>query len=340
MRGAAAGKLGAVLGAVVLMASVATATSVRAETVTVGLSRLFGAAAIPIGLDRGYFAAQALDVKMVFFDSAQPIAVGVASGDLNFGIAGMSASFYTLAAQGQLRLLGTSSSEAPGFHALAYLASNGSYDGGLVAPENFPGHSIAITQVGTGLHYAIGLVAESYGFPMSAVTVRPLQSNSNVIAALGGNTVDAAVLPSGPAIATAQARKAKLIGWASDIGVEWTTGSAIFTSTKMADGDPETVRRFLIAYRHGMNDMHNAFADQDGKRQDGPDQPAVLAIITGFTGLKPEEILQGVAYSAKDGRISAEDVDREIVWFKSQNLLRGNVSAKELIDTRYALPLD
>jgi NitT/TauT family transport system substrate-binding protein len=210
----------------------------RAESVTIGLSKLFGASAIPMGLERGYFTAQGLDVKMVFFDSAQPIAVGVASGDIDFGIAGMSASFYTLAAQGHLRLLGTSSSEAPGFHALAYLASNGSYDAGLKTAKNFPGHTIAITQVGTGLHYAIGLASEKYAFPMSAVTVRPLQSNSNVIAALAGNTVDAAVLPSGPAIATEQAGKAKLIGWVSDVGVEWTTGSAIFTSTKFADSMP------------------------------------------------------------------------------------------------------
>jgi NitT/TauT family transport system substrate-binding protein len=255
------------------------------------------------------------------------------------GIAGMTASFYTLAAQGHLLLLGTSSSEAPGFHALAYLTSNASHDAGLTTAKDFPGHTIAITQVGTGLHYAIGLAAEKYGFPMSAITVRPLQSNSNVIAALAGNTVDAAVLPSGPAIAAERSGKAKLIGWVSDVGVEWTTGSAIFTSTKLADGNADMMKRFLAAYRHGMNDMHNAFAGPGGKRQYGADQPAVLAIIARFTGLAPEEILRGVAYSLRDGRISAEDVDREISWFRSQNLLKGDVSAKALIDTRYALLL-
>jgi NitT/TauT family transport system substrate-binding protein len=331
--------LRATFATLVLMGGAMGANPACAESVTVGLSKLFGASAIPIGLERGYFAAEGLDVKMVFFDSAQPIAVGVASGDLDFGIAGMTASFYTLAAQGHLRLLGTSSSEAPGFHALAYLASNGAHDVGLATAKNFPGHTIAITQVGTGLHYAVGLAAEKYGFPMSAITVRPLQSNSNVIAALAGNTVDAAVLPSGPAIAAEQSGKAKLIGWVSDVGVEWTTGSAIFTSTKLADSNADMMKRFLAAYRHGMNDMHNAFAGPDGKRQDGPDQPAVLAIIAHFTGLAPNEILRGVAYSVKDGRISAADVDREIAWFRSQNLVKGDVSAKELIDTRYALPL-
>jgi hypothetical protein len=35
----------------------------------------------------------------------------------------------------------------------------------------------------------------------------------------------------------------------------------------------------------------------------------------------------------------ADDVDRQINWFRSQNLLKGDVSAKAPIDTRYALPL-
>ena len=74
----------------------------HAESIKVGLSRLLGYPAVPIGIERGYFKAQGLDVEMVFFDSAQPISVGVASGDIDFGVSGMSAGFYNLAAQGQL----------------------------------------------------------------------------------------------------------------------------------------------------------------------------------------------------------------------------------------------
>ena len=34
-----------------------------------------------VALDKGFFAAQGLDAELVMFDSAQPIAVAVASGD-------------------------------------------------------------------------------------------------------------------------------------------------------------------------------------------------------------------------------------------------------------------
>ena len=76
-----------------------------ADHIKVGISRISGYPGVPIAIARGYFAAQGLDTEMVFFDSAQPIAVGVASGDLDFGVSGMSAGFYALAAQGQLRFL-------------------------------------------------------------------------------------------------------------------------------------------------------------------------------------------------------------------------------------------
>ena len=79
-----------------------------AEHIKVGISRLLGYPGVPIAIDRGYFAKQGLDVEMVFFDSAQPIAIAVASGDVQFGTAGMSASFYNLAGQGQLKLIASS----------------------------------------------------------------------------------------------------------------------------------------------------------------------------------------------------------------------------------------
>src|SRR5579862_2101842 len=174
------------------------AGSADAETVKVGLSKLLSYPGVPIAIERGYFKEQGIDAEMVFFDSAQPIAVGVASGGVDFGVAGLSAGFYTLAAQGQLRLIAASAGEQPGFYNLTFLVSNKAYDGGLKSVRDLPGHDVAITQLGTSLHYSIGLAAEKYGFAMSAINIRPLQSNSNVIAALTGNTIPIAVMPNTP----------------------------------------------------------------------------------------------------------------------------------------------
>ena len=272
-------------------------------------------------------------------NSAQPIAVAVASGSVDFGVSGMSASFYNLAAQGQLRLIASSGGESPGFHNLMFLASNKAYAAGLTSPKELAGHSVAITQLGTSLHYSIGRAAEKFGFPMSAVTVRPLQSNTNVIAALSGNTVDAAVMPSSPAQPALAKGNIKLIGWVSEVAPDFSTGSACFTSTKATNDKGDLVKRFLVAYRKGLHDFHEAFIGPDGKLRMGPDAEAVLGIMSNFTGVPPDRLKQSIPYVDAQGRIAAADVQHQIDWYKSQNLLKGDVKAEAIIDKRYALPL-
>jgi NitT/TauT family transport system substrate-binding protein len=276
---------------------------------------------------------------MVIFDSAQPIAVGVASGGVDFGVAGLSAGFYTLASHGQLRLIASSGGEAAGFHNLAYLGSNKAFAAGLTSPKDLAGHAVAITQLGTSLHYSIALAALKFGYPLSAVTVRPLQSNTNVIAALAGDTVDAAVMPSTPALAALDAGKAKLLGWVSDVAPDFSTGSACFTSTKAANEQGGMVQRFLVAYRKGLSDFHSAFVASDGTQRTSPDATAVLAIMSRFTGIAPDVLMKAIPSVDGQGRISSADIARQIAWYKSQNLLKGEVDPQQLIDSRYALPL-
>jgi NitT/TauT family transport system substrate-binding protein len=311
--------------------------SAHAENIKVGLSRLLGYPAVPIAIERGYFKAQGFDVEMVFFDSAQPISVGVASGDLDFGVSGMSAGFYTLAAQGQLRLIAASGGEAPGFHAMAYLASPKAYEAGLASPKDLAGHSVAITQLGTSLHYSIAVAAAKFGYPLSSVTVKPLQSNTNVIAALGGGTIDAAVLPETTAAAAIERGDAKFIGWVSDLATSLVSASACFTSTKATNNRSEMVKRFLIAYRQGLKDFHDAFITADGKRQDSGSAPAMLKMMQEFTGTSKEEIERTIPYVDPEGRIDASSIDTQIAWYRSQTLIKSDIKSADIVDTRYAL---
>jgi ABC-type nitrate/sulfonate/bicarbonate transport system substrate-binding protein len=138
-----------VFGAVTAIVAAMAVLPAQAETIKIGISKLIGYPGVPIPVERGYFTAEGLDAQMVFFDSAQPIAIAVASGDVEFGVAGMSASFYTLAGQGQLRLIASSGGDAPGFYNLAFVASTKAYEAGLKSVKELQGHSVAITQVGT-----------------------------------------------------------------------------------------------------------------------------------------------------------------------------------------------
>jgi NitT/TauT family transport system substrate-binding protein len=311
------------------------APAAQAESVKVGLSKLISYPGVPIAIQRGYFKEQGLDVEMIFFDAAQPISVGVASGDIDFGVSGMSAGFYALAAQGQLKLIASSVSEKAGFYNLTFVASNKAYDSGLRAVKDLPGRDVAIVQVGTSLHYTIGLAAEKYGFPMSAMNIRPLQSNSNVIAALTGGTIAAAVMPSTPTLNPVAKGDIKRIAWVGDITPDW-MGAALFTGTKTANTRGDMVKRFLIAYRKGLRDYHDAFSTSDDKRKDGPDAPAMLKLLSEFAGVPEKAIDEATPFGDRDGRVNVGDVAHQIHWYRSEGLLKSDVKAEELIDSRYA----
>lgn len=318
-----------------LVIAAASSVPANAETVKVGLTKQLSYAGVPIALQRGYFKEQGLDVQLVYFISAEAISVGVTSGDVDFGISGLSAAFYTLAAHGQLRLLAASASEEPGFYNFSFVASNRAYDAGLKSVKDLPGHEIAITQLGTSLHYSIGLAAEKFGFPMSAVTVRPMQSTGNAIAALSGGTVSAALMPSTPTLKPVAAGKIKRIAWVGDITPGW-MGSALFTASHTANERGDLVKRFLIAYRKGTHDYHAAFTNSGGKRQDGPDAAAMLKLLSDFTGVPAAVIDQATPFIDSEARVSIGDVAHQIAWYKAQGFLKGELNAEQLVDLRYA----
>src|SRR5690348_11881212 len=80
----------------------------HAESIKIALTKLLSYPSVPIAIERGYFKEQGLDAEMVFFASAEPMAVALASGDVDFGVSGLGAAFYTLAAQGHIRVLASS----------------------------------------------------------------------------------------------------------------------------------------------------------------------------------------------------------------------------------------
>jgi NitT/TauT family transport system substrate-binding protein len=307
-----------------------------ADHVKIGTSHISGYPGVPVALARGYFAAQGIDAEIVFFESAQPISLGVASGDLDFGVSGMSAAFYSLASQGQLKLIASSSRDMPGFFSLVAVAGPKAWQAGLKTPRDLPGHTIGVTQIGTALHLGIGMIAQTYGFPMSSVSVKPLQSNPNVISALMGGTLDAAVLPVNPLLASIGKGDVHVLAWMGDV-VHSTSGAALFISTKTANERSDLIRRFLIAYRQGLTDFHDAFADEQNHRRDGPLAPTLLPVMAAFTRTSAEEFDRATPFSDPQGRLDPIDIDQQIAWYKSQGLLKAEVKAADIVDTRYAI---
>ena len=285
---------------------------------------------------KGYFRDEGLDVELVRFDSAAPIAVAVASGDVDFGSVGLNAAFFTLANQGILKIIGSGNGEHKGFQGIGYILSNQAYDAGIRRFEDLRGHSVAITQLGSALQYSLDLVLRKHGVDLKDVRVLPLQSNQNIASAITGGQADAAV-QSGPNInALVSKGNARLLAWYSD-EMHADPGDATYTSAKNANERPEMVKHFLAAFRKGAATWDAAFIDAADNRADQPSASEIVAIAAKGLG-QPETVVRlGLTYFDPQLRVSVADLQGSVDWYYSQGMLKTAMNARAIVDFRYAI---
>ena len=86
-------------GAFALAAStmLASGTAYAADAIKVGLLSLTSHSPSIIAEAKGYFAEQDLEVEFVTFQAAQPMAVAIASQDVDFGVTAISGGLISLA---------------------------------------------------------------------------------------------------------------------------------------------------------------------------------------------------------------------------------------------------
>jgi NitT/TauT family transport system substrate-binding protein len=306
-----------------------------AESIKVGLVKTTSSGHLFIAQERGYFANEDLAVEFVYFEAAQPIAIATVTHDLDFGVSALTAGFYSLAGQGKLRIIAGQSRDEPTYQNLAYLASPHAED--LKSLTDLPGHTIAITQVGSPAQYSLGLLADKYGFDVKSLRLLPLQSFPNIFSAMAGGQVDAGMVAAAPALMAVERGTARLMGWVGD-ETPWQIG-AVFAAVRTTDEKRDLILRFLRAYRMGAQDYHAAFSGIDERRRDGRTATEILDILAKYTGQPVEQLRQGISYVDAEGRLDIKDILHQIAWYKSQNLLKGPIDGEELIDRRYVVPL-
>ncbi len=300
----------------------------------VGVLRLSSSAPVFIAQDKGYFKDAGLDIELKFFDAAQPIAVAVTSGDVDFGVTAFTAGLYNLAGKGTLKVIGGMSREKAGYPLIGYFASNNAYAAGLKTPKDLAGKRIAVTQTGSSFHYSLGLLADKYGFKLSDMKVLPLQSLSNAAAALKGETVDAALLPASTARKLIDEDGAKLLGWVGD-ETPWQLG-AVFASPRTLS-NKALVAKFLSVLARADREYHDVIlaAVADGKAPIDERTKPLLEIIAKYTNLPLEQVVGNCAYIDPEGNLDVKNVGNQIVWLQDQGLVDKGFDAGAIIANEY-----
>jgi NitT/TauT family transport system substrate-binding protein len=272
---------------------------------------------------RGFFAAEGLDVELRFFQAAQPVAVAVASGDVELGVTGLTAGFYNLAGRGALEIIAGQARVEPGDEFIAYVAGAKAWQAGLRSLDGLTGRSIGITQTGSTFHYMVGRLAEKRGFALETVKLVTLETVPNVIAALRGGRIDAALLPGHQARPLIDEGIAKLLGWAGD-ETPWQLG-AVFTTPRVLERRARTVDAFLRAYRRAAAVYDDALRPvRSGADASAATKEAARAVAEELRQFVPatiEEILASAPRIDREGRLEVADVREQVAWYQRHRMV-------------------
>ncbi len=306
-----------------------------AETVRIGLLHTLSPAPLYLAMARGYFAEEGLDAQFKFFEAAQPIAAAAVSGDIDVGITALTGGFFNLAGRGALKVIGGGLHEEKGFEGTALLASPAAFDAGLTSPAKLAGHSMGITQFGSSFHYMVGRIAGHEGVELKSITLRPLQTIGNMVAAVRTGQVDATM-----AIAShGQAARCDRAGQDHRLGRR--LGAVPDHRRLRAEPDDQrtTRRRCIGSRRHTSAAWRITGRRSCRPRRSRLETDAAIADIETFvfTGdpAARQKILDGIGYYDADGALDARDVAAQQRWFVEQGMVKTGADPAEIIDTRF-----
>jgi len=319
--------LGILLVAVLLSAS--SPVTAEAKTVKLGVLKLTSSAVIFLGVERGYFKEFGVDPELVFFQAAQPIAVALASGDIDIGGTGLTAGLYNIVAGGvRIWVVADKGREWPDRNLTALVVRKDLHAAGVSTLKDLRGRKIGITQVGSTFHYNVGRFLEKEGMSLGDVELVPLQSLGAMSNALVAKRVDA-IVTAEPFVSRLEVDGAGVSIVRTGDTFPWQIAVMMY-SDKFAKDRPTAVA-FMKGYIKASRHYFDAVLTQRA----GPQYDEIVAITSKYTGAPAAIISKGFPYQDRDARLLPGDVGRQTAWWLQHGLLTGPVTEKDIVDESF-----
>jgi len=300
----------------------------------VGALRLASHSASFIALERGYFNEAGMDVELRFFDAAQPMAVAIASGDVDFGVTAISGGLISLADKGAVRVIGGALQEEPGIDGQKYLVSDAAFQAGVKTPKDMNGKRFAVTTAGSSFHYMGAKMAAAEGITLSYT---PLQKVGNIVGALKSGQVDGWSIVPHIAKGLAASGAVHVIGDVATYLPNYQV-TTVFTSLKNTTDNRGATSDFLKVFSRGIADYNAALIDNT---VDEAERTAVLQQIHKYVGVDdPFEkaaaaVVAGAMRLNPDAGLSIASVQDQLDWFKSEELVDSSITIDTLVDPSF-----
>ena len=320
-------------------ATLATPAIAMNKKIVVGALRLTSHSGSFVALNNGYFKDAGLDAELRFFQAAQPVAVAIASGDVDYGVTAITGGLINLAEKGAVKVIGGALREEAGIQGMQIMASKAAYEAGLTSPDKLDGKRYGVTQSGSSFHYVGSKVAAQFGGTPKFV---PLQKVGAIIGALKSGQIDAWNIVPHISKGLIGSGAAPFIGNVVDYLPNYQI-TTVFTSAKNADNERAMTEDFLAAFSGGVSDYNATMVD----KKNGDDAiNAMVDIIHQYVYTdRPREkaappIIAGSMRLSPAAELNLGSVRDQMQWMQSEDLINSSVTLDTFVDTSYVRTMD
>jgi NitT/TauT family transport system substrate-binding protein len=304
-------------------------TANAAEPVKIGDLGILADAPFYIAIEKGYFAAEGVDVELQRFQSAAQATAPLSQNQVQVVGGGVSAGLYNAFARGwPVRIAMARTRDMPGFSSDTLIMSNTLKDK-IKSAKDLKGRVIAINAPASVLHYMLGKLMESEG-----LTIDDVQTVSMAWPSMGpgmeSKAIDGGTVVEPFAELFSQKNYSFPFRRAADFMKPPLEVSVMLYSKEWIDKNPDQAKAFTVAFLKGVRDYYDAM-------KGGPKRAEVIQICIKYTSLKDKALYEKMQWSYMDpnGEVSVSGLQDQQDWYAKQGFVAKKSDIPGMIDRRF-----
>jgi NitT/TauT family transport system substrate-binding protein len=323
---------GWIAAAAIVLAGVAAPSSWAAgpDNVKVGAYASISDAPLYIGVDKGYFKEQGLNVEIVEINSGATMMTQLASGDMDASGGSPGAGVYNAVRQGiPFKIVADKGSSLPG-HGYFALVVRKDLAAKIKTPADLRDRVLAVTgyKNGASSEVTVGKLLASGGVKESEVRQINM-SFGDIAAGLGTGKVDVGVLIEPLVTQVVSKDIATLWKRVDDIYPNQQYGALMYGPGIIKR--PDVANRFMVAYLKAARFYNDALEGRASREE-------LVGILTRNTSVKDPALYKTMVFPGihPDGKLNTAGMAEDVAWWVAAGRMKTKVDLADIVDSSYA----
>ena len=308
------------------------AAAQRTEKVTVGYIPILIYAPLYVGIERGYFAEQGIEVQLEALAGGADMLTQTAAGNFDVGAGGIGSAYFNLAARARslnqaqpIRIVAPLHSERPPLTTPLVVGKKAYDEGRYTTIADLKGKKVAVNALGAATEFWLERALNAGGLTIKDVELLAIPFQ-NIPQALESGAIAGAML--GEPFATLGVRQGQ-VRVLNDRFLDGDQPTAVYYNAGWAEKHPRLAQGFMTAYLKAVRELESG----------GWSDAATLEVLSKYTKVPAETIAAAARpFGEPDGAVNLASLENQQTFFKQQGRLTYEqpLDIAALIEPRYA----